>query len=421
VLDDITGDGYTVDNDVIRGLLTGKVKVVEQDGKLTLVFTDGSTVQEGTNTIDGYTFTKNTDGTYTYTVIDGNNTTNYNIRLNPGDITKYTTQDIDVVINVDSRTETDGVLNTITGDGYTVNNSVIRDLISGKVTVVEKDGKMVLTLSDGTTLQEGTNTVDGYTFTKNTDGTFTYTVIDGNNTTNYNIKINPGDIKIINSPTPEPTPDPTPEPTPNPTPTPDSTPDVTPDPTPEPIPNPSPEPTPEPTAEQPTEVPDEPDTNLRSSNIESFPEDKGDYVDLDLQDHNLIETTNVNEEVNNLNVTPEEFNDAASRNIVNNDSIPLTSINETSETPTNENFSGGNELTGINSENPNQQETTSDNPESQETTPEDSNQQETTSDNENNQNNTETEQNSQQSDSENENDNENENGNEEESTDSEEK
>ncbi|MBR5914645.1 MAG: hypothetical protein IKZ58_09860, partial [Selenomonadaceae bacterium] len=127
-------------------------------------------------------------------------------------------------------------------------------------------------------------------------------------------------------PTPS-TPEPTPS-TPDPEPTP-STPEFEPTPsTPEPEPTPS-IPGPEPTPSIPTKNMEKLEYDLRNSNIAEFPEEKGDYIDLDAQDHLLIETTNSSETINDINSVPKEFEEASTRNIVNGN-LELTPIVESS-------------------------------------------------------------------------------------------
>ena len=73
---------------------------------------------------------------------------------------------------------------------------------------------------------------------------------------------------------------------------------------------------------------DDTDYELRNSQIEEFPEENGDFIDLDAQDHILIETTDSNERIDELEVVPEEFTEANTRNIVDRNNTELTTISE---------------------------------------------------------------------------------------------
>ena len=82
--------------------------------------------------------------------------------------------------------------------------------------------------------------------------------------------------------------------------------------------------------------------------MQEFPEEKGDYIDLDSQDHILIETTNSEETINDVDAVPKEFEEASNRNIVTG-KMELTPISE-SESPADENSSteiGGETLSSI--------------------------------------------------------------------------
>ena len=78
----------------------------------------------------------------------------------------------------------------------------------------------------------------------------------------------------------------------------------------------------------PAEDLDDTDYELRNSQIEEFPEENGDFIDLDAQDHILIETTDSNERIDELEVVPEEFTEANTRNIVDRNNTELTTISE---------------------------------------------------------------------------------------------
>ena len=78
----------------------------------------------------------------------------------------------------------------------------------------------------------------------------------------------------------------------------------------------------------PAEDLDDTDYELRNSQIEEFPEENGDFIDLDAQDHILIETTDSNERIDELEVVPEEFTEANTRNIVDRNNMELTTISE---------------------------------------------------------------------------------------------
>ena len=391
-LDPITGDGYTVDNDVIRGLLTGKVRVVEKDGVVTLVFSDGSSANTGTNTYSGYTFTKNTDGTYTYSVTDSSgNITNYNVTLNNGALTKYTNKNATINVNNGeystssglSVIQTDGKTYSVTGD-----NAIITLLGSDVLKVIDEGNghtKTTVTFNTDSGLTVTTNgskytvTKAGKTYEITKTGDYTFTYVDKTDTSNqiiYHVTVVPG---TITTSTPTPTPTPTPvsvfEPTQiqpvTSTLEPLSTPTITTD---------------------PVEEINEPDVDLRSSNIATFPEEKGDYVDLDLLDRTLMEVTNPNEAVDNLDIVPEEFNQASARNIVNNQ-IELTSINDTpnalnteinnsNSLNTENNDSASSPSSTLTNNDQNSQEITSENEAASTPTNNDQNSQETTSENE---------------------------------------
>ena len=427
-----TNDGYTIENETIRKLLDGVIKVTTNDNeKTTLDFVDkseGVFIDNGDGTfiynkngVD-YPFTKTGDNTYTFTITDGATTTNYTLTINPGNVTNYF--DEDVLIEVGNGTLRDGIF---IDNGYTVDNDLINDLLSGELNVTydrgakttdvefSKPDNLTTDGADYSYFKDGTT----YTFTKNADGTFKYVVTDGNSITDYNVTITKGALTVTNSPTSTPSTNTTSTATPT-TPTPSRTTTTTTTPTPSrtttttttsnpfttttstpsptpitstpsittptqtttetPVDNPvetpldNPVETPldnpietpldnpvETPLDNPAEIPldnpvnttenvelEDPDYELRSSRIEEFPEEKGDYVDLDSQDHILIETIDTNAEVKDLDVVPEEFNKAADRNIVNNSNNELTSIDNaqiSTETPMQNETSSG--LTNI--------------------------------------------------------------------------
>ncbi len=344
-----TDSGYTVGNTTIATLLSDVEVTYTSDGKTILTNLPSS-------------LTANSDGTYRYTVTDSSgNVTNYTITINPGDLLK--TINTSVTISVGDGTLTDGVF---TNTGYTVGNTTIAELFNGVTVTYTSDGKTILTNlpsgltpnSDGTysytvtdssgnktvytitidpgilsiintptitytnvtisvgdgTLIDGVFTDSGYNvgnpiiaallngatitytsdgktiltnlpsgFTSNGDGTYNYTVTDENgNQIVYVITIDPGLLSIYNTPA--------------------------------------------------SETDEEPDVELRSSNVETFTNEKGDYVDLDLQDHTLIEVSDTNVEVNELDATPDEFTADAQRNVVDGGGMEFTTLSDTSGT-----------------------------------------------------------------------------------------
>lgn len=143
-------------------------------------------------------------------------------------------------------------------------------------------------------------------FTGNSDGTYTYVFRDSEGNVNtYIIAIDLGNITRVSEPTP----------TPETTPTNVETPAVD-------------EIEPEVQRENLSNI-EENDTDytLKNSNIQTFSREKGDYIDLDLQDHTLENRTDVKETIDVLPSSPEEFAEATSRNQVDG-VIELNAINE---------------------------------------------------------------------------------------------
>lgn len=380
-----TDEGYTVSNNVIGNLLgNGVLKVTPtNDGTgTTVTFGDAvtsSSYNEGTRTYtvvvggNTYNFIRNLDGTYTYS--PNNGTTNYQISINNGALNTITNRTVSIQVK-SGKINSYGVFSVVSdsnndnGFGYTVSNdstNFIRNLIGNVAvtpSVTDADGKQhtTITLPSSFTPTAETNI-------------YNYTRTSGNTTVNYRIRLVLGDVTVLTdtggggggyTPAPTPTPDPEPE-TPAPTPTPSRvtpvTPTVEPDPEPTPV-TPTPTPTPvvpvtpvvptvEPTTPEPTQTtpvitvpedvttPENLDPHLDNSDMQTFNFENGDYIDLDLQDHFLVDSFNADEKVNTLGDNPGEFATAMDRNQVDNH-IDLTSITETNGTGDVGEIGGGN-------------------------------------------------------------------------------
>ena len=303
----LTSNGYSVNNTFINRLLDGEIKVVATaDGKNTTIqVADSSrlvTNSNGSYTYtkkDGtkYTFTKNSNGTYTYTFTATNGEeSHYNVRIVPGDITSYLTSTVVITVG-DGTIDSSG---NFTNTGYTIDNPIIARLL-GNLTVVPTSNNRRTTV-----------VIDNSSLTNNGDGTYTYTSTDSDgNVTTYIITIDLGNITTLSDPTP------IIQPTDN------STTNI----------------------EKIEEIRPAVDTNnltnieendtdytLKNSNIQSFSREKGDYIDLDLQDHTLEDRTDVEESIDVLSSSPDEFIEATSRNQVDG-TVELSTINDNEEQP----------------------------------------------------------------------------------------
>ena len=261
--------GYTVGNPIIEALLNGATVTYTSDGKTILTGLPSS-------------LTPNGDGTYNYTVTDADgNKTIYTITIDPGLLSIFNTPIPEPTTpepEQPAAPTTDYVSVVINvGDGSLIDGVFSNTGFSVGNPIIEAllNGATV-TYANGQTIL--TNLPSA--FTSNGDGTYNYTVTDADgNKTVYVISIDPGLLSIYNTP--------------------------------------------------PTTEEEEPE--IYGAHPEEFNAEKGDYVDLDLQDHTLIEITDTNVAVDELNATPDEFSADASRNIVNNDSsMELTSIADTS-------------------------------------------------------------------------------------------
>ena len=126
--------------------------MVEVDGKTTVKFKDEIAAQittnaDGSRTYGAYTFTPNADGTFTYSVKNTEGETiDYIVGIEKGEIVTYTTNP--VTINVGDGTKTDGEFKD---SGYNVSNSVITNLLNGKIKVVDdNNGKTTVKFTDET-------------------------------------------------------------------------------------------------------------------------------------------------------------------------------------------------------------------------------------------------------------------------------
>ena len=314
-----TDNSYTIDNDVIGNLLSGELTVTYDRFRRTtnVEFSNSKRLTTNGNNYSYfkngrfYSFTKNSDGTFNYSVKNGDTTTIYTINITPGKLTIE-----NIVPTPVTPTETTPVTtpkNTESADAPPTNPTTPSTPSTPSTPTT-------------TTTPTSTPTIPSTPSTPSTPTTPTTTPT----------------TPTVNEPTDEPTPlteEPTPivdEPTPEPTPLTDEPTPIVDEPTPEPAPltdEPKPEVTP--LTNEPETEPDEVETpiedyELRNSNIEEFPEEKGDYIDLDSQDHILIERTDTNEAIEDIDVIPEEFSEASDRNIVDNNSA--NKISESTKT-----------------------------------------------------------------------------------------
>ena len=201
-------NGFSVSNSNIATLLADKLQVVNVNGTTTVKFKDdvanfisqnGNTYSynDGTNS---YTFTKNSDGTFTYNVLNTNGETiSYNVAISPGVISTVTNSNVTVTVN-------DGKVShgNFIANGYSVDNVFIAALLNGNLQVIRTpDDKTSVTVKNSSNLTNANGVftylaADGnfYSFTKLADYSYSYSVTNGSATTNYHVQIVPGIVSL---------------------------------------------------------------------------------------------------------------------------------------------------------------------------------------------------------------------------------